>query len=70
MDPMTLAAHKVERWLSTSASLSVYLLEMAEYHLYAALSRAACCDPMGPDPYLEHREARSLNTTPDSGLGQ
>jgi predicted ATPase len=51
------AAKKAERWFSTSASLSVFLLERAEYHLYAALSRAACCEPMGPDPYAEHREA-------------
>ena len=43
------AAKKAERWFSTSASLSVFLLERAEYHLYAALSRAACCEPMGPD---------------------
>ncbi len=51
------AAKNAERWFSTSASLSVFLLERAEYHLYAALSRAACCEPMGPDPYAEHREA-------------
>jgi PAS domain S-box-containing protein len=51
------AAKQAERWFSTSASLSVFLLERAEYHLYAALSRAACCEPMGPDPYAEHREA-------------
>jgi len=51
------AAEKAEKWLSTSASLSVFLLERAEYHLYAALCRAACCEPMGPDPYAKHREA-------------
>jgi PAS domain S-box-containing protein len=51
------AAKKAERWFSTSASLSVFLLERADYHLYAALSRAACCEPGGPDPYAEHREA-------------
>jgi PAS domain S-box-containing protein len=51
------AAERAEKWLSTSASLSVFLLERAEYHLYAALCRAACCEPMGPDPYAEHREA-------------
>src|SRR6266404_3214288 len=51
------AAKKAERWFSTSASLSSFPSESAEYHLYAALSRAACCQPMGPDPYAEHREA-------------
>jgi len=51
------AAERAEKWLSTSPSLSVFLLERAEYHLYAALCRAACCEPMGPDPYAEHREA-------------
>src|SRR6267154_1326649 len=51
------AAERAEGWLSTSASLSVFLLERAEYHLYAALSRAACCEPMGPDSYTEHQEA-------------
>jgi PAS domain S-box-containing protein len=33
------------------------LLEWAEYHLYGALSRAACCQPAGPDPYSKHRAA-------------
>jgi PAS domain S-box-containing protein len=55
------AAKKAERRFSTSASLSIYLLERAEYHLYAALSRAACCQPIGPDPHAEHREALSLH---------
>ena len=51
------AAEQAERCFSTSASPSVMLLERAEYHLYAALSRAACCEPMGTDPYGKHREA-------------
>ncbi len=51
------AAKRAERWFSMSASPSIFLPEMAEYHLYAALSRAACCEPMVPDPYAEHREA-------------
>ncbi|MEW9583386.1 PAS domain S-box protein [Paraburkholderia sp. DGU8] len=55
------AGEKVEAWFSTSASLSVMLLERADYHLYAALSRAACCEPMGPDPYAKHREALSAH---------
>jgi PAS domain S-box-containing protein len=55
------AAEKAEKWFSTSASLSVMLLERAEYHFYAALSRAACCEPMGADPYAKHREALSAH---------
>ncbi|MGF6755724.1 PAS domain S-box protein [Paraburkholderia sp. GAS42] len=55
------AAEKAEKWFSTSASLSVKLLERAEYHLYAALSRAACCEPTGPDLYAKHREALSAH---------
>jgi PAS domain S-box-containing protein len=51
------AAEKAERLSSTSTSLWTMLLERAEYHFYAALSRAACCEPMGPDPYAKHREA-------------
>jgi PAS domain S-box-containing protein len=55
------AAEKAERWFSTSTSLSIFLLERAEYHFYAALSRAACCEPMDPDPYAEHREALAVH---------
>src|SRR5262249_24014843 len=51
------AAKKAESWFSKSASLPIFLLEMAGYRLYAPLSPAACCEPMGPDPYVEHREA-------------
>jgi PAS domain S-box-containing protein len=51
------AAEKAERYYSTATSLSVMLVERAEYHLYAALTRAACCEPLGPDPYAKHREA-------------
>jgi len=40
----------------TSASLSLFVLQKAEYHFYAALSRAAWCEPIGPDPYAKHRE--------------
>jgi PAS domain S-box-containing protein len=35
----------------------MFLVEMSEYHLYAALSRAAQCQPAGPDSYTEHRNA-------------
>lgn len=47
------AAERAEKCLSTSASLSVFVLERADYHLYAALSRAACCEPMSSDPYAK-----------------
>ncbi|MFM0062434.1 PAS domain S-box protein [Paraburkholderia aspalathi] len=55
------AAEKAERYYSTATSLSVMLVERAEYHLYAALSRAACCEPVGPDPYAKHRDALSAH---------
>src|SRR5262249_35477542 len=48
------AADKVETWYATSASLSLFMLEKEEYYFYAALSRAAWCEPMGPDPYAKH----------------
>lgn len=50
-------AAKVETWLATCTSLSLFMLEMEEYHFYAALARAAWCEPMGPDPYASHRGA-------------
>ncbi|WOD13907.1 PAS domain S-box protein [Paraburkholderia kirstenboschensis] len=55
------AAENAEGYYSTATSLSVMLVERAEYHLYAALSRAACCEPMGPDPYAKHRDALSAH---------
>jgi PAS domain S-box-containing protein len=55
------AAEQVELCISRSAVLSVFLLENAQYHLYDALSRAACCEPMGPDPYAKHSEALSAH---------
>jgi PAS domain S-box-containing protein len=51
------AAEKVETWYAMSASLSLFMLEQTEYHFFAALTRAASCEPMGPDPYARHREA-------------
>ena len=51
------AAEKAGAWFSTSASVSVMLAERAEYHFYAALARAACCEPMGSDSYAKHRDA-------------
>jgi PAS domain S-box-containing protein len=51
------AADKVERWYARLPSLSLFLLQKEEYHFYAALCRAARCEPIGPDPYAKHREA-------------
>jgi PAS domain S-box-containing protein len=51
------AAEKVEAWYATSPALSLFPLEKAECHFYAGLCRAACCEPVGPDPYAKHREA-------------
>src|SRR5262249_59414514 len=38
-------------------SLSLFMLEEVEYHFYAALARAAGCEPMGAEPYAKHCEA-------------
>jgi PAS domain S-box-containing protein len=51
------AAEKVETWYATSAPLSLFILQKTEYHFFAALARAARCEPIGPDPYAKHREA-------------
>src|SRR5262245_28118392 len=51
------AADKVETWYATSPSLSLFMLEEVEYHFYAALARAAWCEPIDPDRYAKHREA-------------
>ncbi|WP_041955287.1 AAA family ATPase [Bradyrhizobium japonicum] len=51
------AAEKVATYYATSPSLSLFVLEEEEYHFYAALARAARCEPIGPDPYATHREA-------------
>jgi PAS domain S-box-containing protein len=51
------AADKAEAWYVKLPSLSLFMLEEEEYHFYAALSRAACCEPMSNDPYAKHREA-------------
>ena len=46
------AALKAQRLLWTLASR----FESAEYHFYAALSHAACCDSAFPDQYRQHFE--------------
>ena len=51
------AADKAERWYERSVALGKYLTERAEFCFYATLSRAARCEPTGPDPYIKHREA-------------
>jgi PAS domain S-box-containing protein len=43
--------------LRAGSELSSFLVDEAEYHFYGALSRAALCEPLGPDPYAKHREA-------------
>ncbi|MGA7805610.1 MAG: histidine kinase, partial [Bradyrhizobium sp.] len=48
------AAEKAERGV-TSGLLKIHPLELAEYHLYTALSHAACCEPTGLDPYATHQ---------------
>jgi PAS domain S-box-containing protein len=47
------ASVKARRLLWTSISN----FEMAEYHFYGALSRAACCDPAFPDRDRQHFDA-------------
>jgi PAS domain S-box-containing protein len=47
------AAEKAQDLLWTSLSF----FEYAEYHFYAALARAACCDPVLPDSYATHFQA-------------
>ena len=51
------AADKAERWYETSPALAQYLTEMADFHFYAALTRAAQCEPVGPGLYTKYREA-------------
>ncbi|MCW5658743.1 MAG: AAA family ATPase [Burkholderiaceae bacterium] len=51
------AASKAETWYATSAVLRLFLVEMADFCFFAALARAACCLPLGPDPYSKHRDA-------------
>src|SRR5262249_1304508 len=51
------ALDKVDTCYRASASLSLFMLQKAEYHFYAALCLAAWCVPLGPDPYSKHREA-------------
>src|SRR5262249_54500339 len=51
------AVDMLAKLYATAASLSLFVLEKAEYHFYAALARAARCEPLGPDPYTKHREA-------------
>src|SRR5262245_17452252 len=55
------SAEKAETWYATSTELSLFPLEKAECHFYAGLSRAARCEPVGPDRYAKHREALGQN---------
>ena len=51
------AAEKAGTWYATSAALSLFPAEKAEWHFYAGLCRAARCEPFGPEPYAKHRDA-------------
>ncbi|MGV7214671.1 AAA family ATPase [Bradyrhizobium sp. UFLA05-112] len=51
------AAEKAGTWYATSRALSLFPAEKAEWHFYAGLCRAARCEPFGPEPYAEHRDA-------------
>jgi len=48
------ASLRAQQLLGTSASLC---FEMAEYHFYSALARAACCDSVSTDERQHHLEA-------------
>jgi PAS domain S-box-containing protein len=50
------ASDKMTTLRAGTASLSYFLVDEAEHHFYGALSRAALCEPVGPDPYAKHRE--------------
>lgn len=50
------AADKAEKLYETCSTLALFQTETADLHFYAALSRAARCEPIGPDPYAKHRE--------------
>src|SRR4029450_2276346 len=47
---------KVETWHATCSALSLFPVEKSDSLFYAALCRAARCEPLGPDPYATHRE--------------
>ncbi len=51
------AAVKAKQYLWTVPSH----LEVAEYHFYAALTRAACCDAQTADPRSEHLDALNVH---------
>jgi PAS domain S-box-containing protein len=50
------AAESAERWYARAPALALNVAEMADFHFYAALSRAASCEPMGPR-YTNYRAA-------------
>ena len=51
------AAERVGAWYDSSPSLSLFMLEKAEYHFYAALTRTALCEDTEPNSYTKHQEA-------------
>jgi PAS domain S-box-containing protein len=55
------AADKVATWYATSPSLSLFMLEEEAYHFFAALARAACCEPLGSQPYATVRDGLAVH---------
>ena len=51
------AADKAERWYENLMTLTQFVVEMADFHFYTALSRSALCEPIGSTPYVVHQEA-------------
>src|SRR5262249_12098323 len=62
------AAEKVGTWYTTSASLSLHVVEKSEYQFYAALSHAASCQPTGSDQSDRHEEALQTHERALRGL--
>jgi PAS domain S-box-containing protein len=53
------SSSRAQRLLWTLASALAF--EAADYHLYSALSRAACCDSVSADERLQHLETLALH---------
>jgi PAS domain S-box-containing protein len=51
------AARRAEGYYAISPTLSLFLTELADFHFYAALARASCCEPIGTEAYEDHRRS-------------
>jgi PAS domain S-box-containing protein len=51
------AADHAERCYEASVAMPKYLTELAEFHFFAALTRAARCELSAPDSHATHKEA-------------